>query len=54
MVFSRAREELDTRLTTNENLIERTYYMIHLAVWISHDLTGDKHISEISKELILD
>ena len=49
MVFSGAREELDTRLTINENPIEKKYYMIHLGVWISHDLTGDKHISDIFK-----
>ena len=49
MVFSRSREEFDTRIAINEKPIERTYDMIHLAVWISYDFTRYKRILEICR-----
>lgn len=53
MVFTKSKEGFATRLTINEKPLERAYEMIHLGVWISHDLPWDKHISEICKRAYL-
>ena len=53
MAFSRSRGEFDTRLKIYAKHIERIYEMIHLEVWPSHDLTWDKHISEICRRAYL-
>ena len=49
MVFTKTKESIATRLSLNQNTIERTEQMLHLGVWIAEDLTWNKHISEICK-----
>ena len=50
MVFSRSHETFATRLTMNGKTLNRSHEIKHLGVWISENLTWDKHISEICKK----
>ena len=49
MVLSKSKETFATRLTIESQPVERVKTMIHLGVWISEDLTWDKHVAEICK-----
>ena len=50
MIISKSQEKFATRLTLNEKFLERTHTMKHLGVWLTDDLTWDRHISEICKK----
>ena len=50
MLFSKLREPFSTRLTINKNKIDEENDMLHLGLWISKDLSWEKHISEICKK----
>ena len=49
IIFSRSKEDFATRLTMNGQPIERVEELIHLGVWISSDLSWDKHVSELCR-----
>ena len=49
MMIYRSKEKFSTRLTMEGATLERAQEMIHLGVWLTEDLTWDKHISEICK-----
>lgn len=50
MIFSKSKEEFTTRLSVEQTNIDRMKEMIHLGLWITEDLSWDKHISEICKK----
>jgi hypothetical protein len=50
MVFSRSKEDFCSRLTVNNNYLERTDVAKILGVWVSEDLTWSKNCSEICKK----
>ena len=50
MVFSRSETEVATRLTVNENTIERIEEIKLLGVWITSWLDWDKNTREICKK----
>ena len=49
MLFSRSNERFATRLLLVGELMEREAMMVHLRIWITEDLTWDKHVSELCK-----
>ena len=49
MVFSRKNENFATRLKLEGEEMEKVNMMIHLGIWITNDLTWNKHISELCK-----
>ena len=49
MVLSKSKEKFATRLTIESQPVERVNNMIHLGVWLSEDLTWNKHVTEICK-----
>ena len=49
MVFSKNKERFATRLNLEGELMERETAMIHLGIWITEELTWNKHVSEICK-----
>ena len=50
MIFSKSKEQFTTRLSVNHNILDRENEMIHLGLWISQDLSWEKHISEVCKK----
>ena len=50
MVITKSNERFSTRISMNENIIERTNKLKRLGVWINSSLTWDKHISEMYKK----
>ena len=49
IVFSRAKEKFATRLTINSKPLDRVGEIIHLGVWLTEDLSWNRHISDICK-----
>ena len=49
MVFSRSNENFATRLKLGGEEMERVNRMIHLGIWITDDLTWNKHMYELCK-----
>ena len=49
MVLSKSKETFSTRLTIDSQPVERVNAMNHLGVWLSEDLTWNKHVTEICK-----
>ena len=49
MVLTKSKDRFATRLSVNNQTIDKTNEMVHLGVWISEDLTWNKHISELCK-----
>ena len=50
VVFTKSKEHFATRLNLNHKTLERKQEIIHLGVWITEDLSWNKHISEICKK----
>ena len=50
MLFSKLREPFSTNLQLTKQKNYEENEMIHLGLWISKDLTWEKHISEICKK----
>ena len=50
MVFTRTKEKFTTRLSVNDQSLERISVMQLLGVWISEDLSWDKNCQEICKK----
>ena len=50
MVISKSKEPFSTRLYLNQTKLERQSQIIHLGLWITEDLTWNKHIQEICKK----
>ena len=49
MILSRYHEEFATRLTINQNSLERTHEMIYLGVWVTSDIPLEKNTAETCK-----
>ena len=49
MVFSKTNEKFATILKLEGEEMERVNMMIHLGIWITDDLTWNKHILELCK-----
>ena len=50
IIFSKSNNKFATRLAINGKTLDRQQEINHLGVWISEDLTWDKHITEICKK----
>ena len=50
MVFTRSKEKFTTRLSVNNQSLERISVMQLLGIWISEDLSWDKNCQEICKK----
>ena len=50
LIFSKSEEQFATRLSVDENILERENEMINLRLLISQELSWEKHISEICKK----
>ena len=50
MVFSNMKEKFSTRLTLNNQVLERAKEMVHLGIVITEDMSWDRNITEICKK----
>jgi hypothetical protein len=49
MVVTNSREKFATRLTLDEAKLDRVKEICHLGVWITEDMTWNRHVSEVCK-----
>ena len=49
MVLSKSKEKFATRLTINSKTLDRAQEMVHLGVWLTEDMSWNKHMSEMCR-----
>lgn len=49
MVLSKSKDKFATRLTINSKTLDREQEMVHLGVWLTEDMSWNKHVSEMCR-----
>ena len=49
MVLSKCKDKFATRLTINSKTLDRAQEMVHLGVWLTEDMSWNKHVSEMCR-----